>query len=315
MLSWSCRRPQDPATAERYRCVMAITSVLRTGLHFGEGPRWHDGRLWYSDFYDHAVHAMTVDGVDERIVEVPGQPSGLGWMPDGSLLVSSMTDQRVLRWDGADLTEHADLSSHAGWWVNDLVVATDGTAWVGNFGFDLDGFLAIHGIEGVLGEPGPTATVLCRVDPDGTVSVAASDMVFPNGSVITPDGRTLIVAETLALRLTAFDIAGDGTLTNRRVWADLSAVMGAADGICLDAEGAVWIANAVAPQCLRVAEGGEILDTIDTTQTAFACMLGGDDGNDLFVMTAPDSNHEMRAAAADGRIEVVEVDVPHAGLP
>jgi sugar lactone lactonase YvrE len=178
---------------------MTTTSILRSGLHFGEGPRWHDGRLWYSDFYDHAVHAINLDGNDERIVEVPGQPSGLGWLPDGSLVVSSMTDQRVLRWDGTSLTTHADLTGLAGWWVNDLVVTGDGTIFVGDFGFDLDAFLAEHGIEGVLGEPGPTATVLPRVAPDGTRSVAATDRVFPNGSVITPDGMTLIVAETLAL--------------------------------------------------------------------------------------------------------------------
>ncbi|MFM8303525.1 MAG: SMP-30/gluconolactonase/LRE family protein [Actinomycetota bacterium] len=294
---------------------MTTTRLLRSGLRFGEGPRWHDGRLWYSDFYDHAVHAIGLDGDDERVVEVPGQPSGLGWLPDGSLLVSSMTDRQVLRWDGTALHPHADLSAHAGWWVNDLVVDATGRAFVGNFGFDLDAFLDEHGIDGVLGEPGPPATVLCRVDPDGAVSVAATDMRFPNGSVIAPDGTTLIVAETLALRLSAFDIAGDGALTNRRVWADLSPVLGAPDGICLDADGAVWIANATAPQCLRVAEGGEILDTVDTTQTAFACMLGGPEGRHLFVMTAPDSNHTARAAATDGRIEVAEVGVPHAGLP
>jgi sugar lactone lactonase YvrE len=295
--------------------AMTTTNVLRAGLHFGEGPRWHNGRLWYSDFYDHAVHAIDLDGNDERILEVPGQPSGLGWLPDGSLVVASMTDRRVLRYDGAELTELADLSAHATWWVNDLVVDGAGRIWVGNFGFDLDTFLAEHGVEGVLGEPGPTATVLCRVDPDGTVTVAAEEMVFPNGSVVTPDGRTLIVAETLALRLSAFDITDDGSLTNRRVWADLSSVMGAADGICLDAEGAVWIANAVAPQCLRVAEGGEILESIETQQTAFACMLGGPEGRHLFIMTAPDSNHQARAAAVEGSIEVVEVASGHAGLP
>jgi sugar lactone lactonase YvrE len=231
------------------------------------------------------------------------------------MVVSSMTDQRVLRFDGTNLTEHADLTGLAGWWVNDLVVAADGTIFVGDFGFDLDAFLAEHGIEGVLGEPGPTSTVLSRIAPDGTRSVAATDMVFPNGSVITPDGMTLIVAETLALRLTAFDLYSDGTLDNRRVWADLSGLLVAPDGICLDAEGAVWVANATAPQCLRVAEGGEILDTVDTTQTAFACMLGGDDGRTLFVMTAPDSNHEARAASRDGCIEVATVSVPHAGRP
>jgi sugar lactone lactonase YvrE len=294
---------------------MADTTTLRTGLHFGEGPRWHDGRLWYSDFYDHAVHAITASGDDERVVEVPGQPSGLGWMPDGTMLVTSMTDRRVLAYDGTALREHADISAHAGWWANDLVVAADGTAYVGNFGFDLDTFLAEYGIEGVLGEPGPTATVLCRVDPDGDVSVAATDVVFPNGAVITPDGTTLIVAETLALRLSAFDIAADGSLANRRVWADLSALMVAPDGICLDADAAVWVANAIAPQCLRVAEGGGILDTVTTAQTAFACMLGGTDGTDLFIMTAPDSNHEARAASRDGCIEVATVAVAHAGRP
>ena len=294
---------------------MADTTTLRTGLHFGEGPRWHDGRLWYSDFYDHAVHAITADGHDQRIVEVPGQPSGLGWMPDGTLLVTSMTDRRVLAFDGEQLREHADLSGHATWWANDLVVAADGTAYVGNFGFDLDSFLAEYGIEGVLGEPGPTATVLCRVDPDGDVSVAAGDMVFPNGSVITPDGSTLIVAETLAMRLTAFDVAADGSLANRRVWADLSGLMAAPDGICLDAEGAVWIANAIAPACLRIAEGGGVLDTVETSQTAFACMLGGDAGTTLFIMTAPDSNHDLRAASRDGAIEMATVAVARAGRP
>ena len=294
---------------------MTSTTILRSGLHFGEGPRWHDGRLWYSDFYDHAVHAITADGDDERIVEVPGQPSGLGWLPDGSMVVSSMTDQRVLRYDGTNLTELADLTGLAGWWVNDLVVTDDGTVFVGDFGFDLDAFLAEYGIEGVLGEPGPTSTVLSRIAPDGTRSVAATDMVFPNGSVITPDGMTLIVAETLALRLTAFDLYTDGSLDNRRVWADLSGLLVAPDGICLDAEGAVWVANATAPQCLRVAEGGEILETVDTTQTAFACMLGGDDGRTLFIMTAPDSNHEARAASREGCIEVATVTAPHAGRP
>jgi sugar lactone lactonase YvrE len=291
---------------------MADTTVLRSGLHFGEAPRWHDGRLWYSDFYDHAVHACTLDGDDERLVEVPGQPSGLGWLPDGTLIVSSMTDRAVMRHDGAALTVHADLSAHAGWWVNDLVVDDRGRAWVGNFGFDLDAFLAEYGVEGILGDPGPPTTVLCRVDPDGTVTVAADDMVFPNGSVVTPDGRTLVVAETLALRVSAFTVADDGTLTDRRVWADLSHRLVAPDGICLDAEGAVWVANAMGHECLRVAEGGAVLETVVTTQPAFACALGGPDGRHLFAMTAPDPTPDARRRATEARIEVTQVDVPGA---
>jgi sugar lactone lactonase YvrE len=294
---------------------MPTASTLRSGLHFGEGPRWHEGRLWYSDFYDHAVHAINLEGEDERVLEVPGQPSGLGWMPDGSLLVVSMTDRTVRRWNGATLELHAELLPHATFHANDMVVDASGRAYVGNFGFDLDTFIDEHGIDGLFGEPGATPTVLCRVDPDGSVSVAADDMVFPNGTVITPDGRTMVIAETLGLRLTAFDIGQDGSLSNRRTWADLSGAMIAPDGICLDEEGRVWVANAVAPSCLRVAEGGEILDEVTLSQTAFACMLGGPERRHLFAMTAPDSNHAKRTASADGRIEVVEVDVPHAGLP
>jgi sugar lactone lactonase YvrE len=294
---------------------MANASVLHDGIYFGEGPRWHDGRLWYSDFYDHAVHAVDLDGNDERVLEVDQQPSGLGWMPDGSMLVVSMIDRRVLRWDGAKLSEHADLSGLATWHCNDMVVDGAGGAYVGNFGFDLDTFLEQHGVEGILGDPGPTPTVLARVDADGTVTVAAEDVVFPNGMVITPDGTTMILAETLAMRLTAFDIAGDGTLSNRRVWADLSGLMCPPDGICLDADGAVWVANALAAQCLRVGEGGAILDEVTTSQTSFACMLGGPDGRHLFAMTAPGSDHRIAGADRQGRIEVAEVTVAHAGLP
>lgn len=289
---------------------MTTATVLRPGLRFGEAPRWHDGRLWYSDFYDLAVHTLTLDGHDERRFEVPGQPSGLGWLPDGTLVVSSMTDRRVLRHDGTRLVPHADLGSLAGWWVNDLVVDRHGRAYVGNFGFDLDAFLAQHGLAGILGDPGPPTTVLCRVDPDGSVTVAADEMVFPNGAVVTPDGCTLVVAETLAFRLTAFTVAADGSLSERRVWADLSAHPVAPDGICLDAEGAVWVANAMGPECLRVAEGGVVLDTVRTSQPAFACALGGPDLRHLFVMTAPDPTPAHRRVATEGAVEVAVVDVP-----
>ena len=291
------------------------TTVLRTGLFFGEGPRWHEGRLWYSDFYDHAVHAIDLDGNDERMLEVESQPSGLGWLPNGDLLVTSMLDRKLMRWDGVSLTVHADLGNHFTWHANDLLVDATGGAYIGNFGFDLDVFLEENGVEGIFADPDSLATVMCRVDPNGEVTVAANEMIFPNGMVITPDGKTIIVAETLALRLTAFDIAADGTLSNRRVWADLSSELAAPDGICLDAEGAVWIATALTPRLLRVGEGGVILDEIATTMNTYACMLGGPEGKHLFAMTAPSSDARVASASRNGAIEVVEVSVPHAGRP
>jgi sugar lactone lactonase YvrE len=277
--------------------------IFHEGLHFGEGPRWHEGRLWYSDFFDHAVHAIDAEGEDERVLELDGdgRPSGLGWMPDGTMLVVSMLDRKVLRWDGTSLKEHADLSGIATFHCNDMVVDSQGRAYVGNFGFDLHGG----------GAPGPAT--MARVDPDGSVHVAAEDLMFPNGTVITPDGRTLIVGESFAARLTAFDVSADGTLSNRRVWAQVADAV--PDGICLDAEGAVWIANPLGTSCLRIAEGGEVLDEVGTSTNAFACMLGGADGRELYILTAPDSSDDKASAARDGRIEVVTVDVPHAGLP
>jgi sugar lactone lactonase YvrE len=278
--------------------------VVREGLAFGEGPRWHDGRLWYSDFYDHAVHALTPGGADERIVEVAGQPSGLGWLPDGRMLVVSMVDRRVLRVeDDGSLVEHADLSKLAPFHCNDMVVDAVGRAYVGNFGFDLEGART----------EGPRATMLVRVDPSGEVVVAAEDLEFPNGTVITPDGATMIIAETMASRLTAFDVAADGGLSRRRVWAELAAVF--PDGICLDAEGAVWVANAFGDAVLRVAEGGEVLESVTFSQHCFACMLGGEDGTELFAVTGPSAMSAEAATSRRGRIELATVAVPHAGLP
>jgi len=284
-------------------------TVLQAGLHFGECPRWHDGRLWYSDFYDHAVHALAADGADERVVEVAGQPAGLGWMPDGSLLIVSMLDRRVLRLgsDGS-FGEHADLRQLAPSHCNDMVVDSAGRAYVGNMGFDVFARLSGASVE-------RRSTVLIRVDPDGEASVAADDMEFPNGTVITPDGETLIVAETLGRRLSAFDIAVDGSLSNRRVWADLKAHGIAPDGICLDASGAVWVANAAGPTAMRVSEGGELLDTVRMSQTCYACMLGGADGHVLFAITAPSSIPAEVSASAMGRVESMRVSVGHAGLP
>ena len=284
-------------------------SVVREGLYLGECPRWHDGRLWYSDFFDHAVHALAPGGADERVVEVAGQPAGLGWMPDGSLLIVSMIDRRVLRL-GADgsLGEHADLAQWAPLHCNDMVVDAAGCAYVGNFGFDIYPLLA-----GKPGEPRPA--VLHRVDPGGQVSVAAEGLEFPNGTVITPDGGTLIVAESIGQRLTAFDISADGGLSNRRVWADLKPHQIGPDGICLDASGTVWVANAASTTAVRIAEGGEPLDTVRFSQPCMACMLGGHDGRELFAMTAPTAIPAEASASARGRIESARVGVGHAGLP
>ena len=202
------------------------TRVLLHGLCFGEGPRWHDGALWLSDMHAREVLRITADGHATRVFEVAEWPSGLGWLPEGDLLVVSMRDRRILRWDGASLTQHADLGALASFHCNDLVVDAQGRAYVGNFGFDLHA------------QQKPRAAELICVEPDGAARVVASDMRFPNGTVITPDGGTLIVGESWGGCLTAFDILPNGDLTNRRIWATLPA--GAVpDGICLDEAGGV----------------------------------------------------------------------------
>lgn len=290
---------------------MSQATILTSGLYFGEGPRWHDGRLWFSDFYDHSVKSVDESGAVRVELEIDDQPSGLGWLPDGRLLVVAMHRRQVLRLDPDGVRLHADLSDIAAHHTNDMVVDAAGRAFVGNFGFALDEHLASRGVAGVLADH-PTAK-LARVDPDGHVQVAAEDLHFPNGCVITPDGRTLIVAETLAMRLTAFDIAPDGSLSNRRVWASVG--QRAPDGICLDADGHVWIANAIAPECVLFAQGGEVLATVETAEPCFACMLGGADRRTLFAMTAPSSVAEVVSRARLGHIVTARVATPGAGRP
>ncbi len=278
---------------------MTTTTVLAEGLGFPEGPRWHEGRLWFSDFHDRCVRALSPDGALEKVLELDDSPSGLGWTPEGDLLVVSM-ERRVLLRVGADgPQDHADLTGLARVRANDMVVDASGGAYVSSFGFDL--------FTGAAPEP----TVLVRVEPDGTVGVAADDVRFPNGMVLTDDGRTLVVAETYGPRLTAFDVAPDGSLTGRRVFAELPGV--APDGICLDAEGQVWVATARTAEVLRVREGGEVTDrvAIGSGSLSYACMLGGDDGRTLFVCTAPSWKEGHR----QGRIEVATVDVGRAGRP
>jgi sugar lactone lactonase YvrE len=260
--------------------------VLCEGLYFGEGRRWRDGRLWFSDFFAKAVKSVSLAG-DVRVeFEIDDAPSGLGWMPDGSMLIVAMSSRRVLKRSPAGkVSLHADLSGVADFHCNDMVVDSTGRAYVGNFGFDLHRELATRGEADVVANH-PTAK-LARISPEGVVDIAATDLHFPNGTVITPDGKTLIVAESLTAALTAFDIGRDGALSGRRLWAQLASQV--PDGIAFDSAGAIWVANAFAPECARIAAGGAVLETIATSQNCFACMLGGDDGKTLFMMTAPTS--------------------------
>lgn len=291
-------------------------TVVVDGFSYLECPRWHAGRLWVSDFYTEKVVAIDDRGGTEVVAEVPEQPSGLGFLPDGRLLVVSMRDHRLLvRDEAGKLTEHADLSGVVSGVLNDMVVDDRGRAWVGNFGFDLMGGAPLR------------YTTLTRVDPDGGVAVAAEDLGFPNGMVILPGG-VLVVAETFAGRLTAFDIGEDGELSGRRVWAQfgepprtddvgeaVQRLEVAPDGICADAEGAIWVADAVHNRVLRVEEGGRVLDEIDAGTGVFACMLGGDDGRTLFLCAAPSFAEHERRPVREAQLLAVRVEVPHAGLP
>lgn len=277
-------------------------AVVIEGLAFPEGPRWREGQLFFSDQHDRRVVRMDPSGKADTLVEVPQQPSGLGWLPDGRMLIVSMLDRRVLRLEDGRLVEHADLSEFATGECNDMVVDAYGRAYVGNFGFDMYG-----------GEDA-RETCIIRVDPDGTVGIAADGIAFPNGTVITEDGATLIVGESYAGRLTAFTVGSDGALIERRLFAQLQGAV--PDGICLDAEGAVWVACPLTGRVLRVRDGGEVLDEIKVTNDfAYACMLGGDDRRTLYMCTAASSDPKETLRLRSGRIEAIEVDVPGAGLP
>jgi sugar lactone lactonase YvrE len=288
---------------------MADTTVLLDGLHFGETPRHGpDGKFYFSDFYEKAVFTVDLDTGEKQVVcSLPGQPSGLGWLPDGRLLVVSMLDRTVRRLEpNGVLALHADLSDIATFHANDMLVDARGRAYVGNFGFDLHKKINDEGIESLL-DPSyePQGTPLALVEPDGTTRVAAEDLKFPNGTVLLPNG-TLVVAETLAYRLTAFDVAEDGSLSNRRVWADLREHVIAPDGICVDAEGGVWVATALQPVVVRIVEGGAITDRVETSQISFAVGLVG---NTLIICTAPTSDPEVVGKQHVGRLETVQVKV------
>ncbi|PWK73947.1 SMP-30/gluconolactonase/LRE family protein [Aminobacter sp. AP02] len=277
--------------------------TIAGGFVYPECPRWHDGQLWVADQHDSFVHVLAADGTRSDSFAVPGGPSGMGWLPDGSLLVVSMDDRKLLR-RGRDgkLTQHADLSGVHPFHSNDMVVDAQGRAYAGNIGFDFYAGQA------------PAPTVLAMVTPSGDVGVAADGLMCPNGAVITPDGRTLIIAESMGARLTAFAIGADGSLSNRRIFAGLEGHV--PDGICLDAEGHVWAASPYEKAVLRVSPSGEIVERVEIPDAnPYACMLGGADGRDLFICVAPHHDPEVTAKLRGGRIDVVRAPAPGAGRP
>jgi sugar lactone lactonase YvrE len=281
---------------------MATPKTLLTGLAMGESPRWYDGRLWLSDMGANEVVAVGPDGHRDVVVPVPGMPMGLGRLPDGSLLIVSSMDGRLLRRaaDGS-LAVHADVSGLAKHAWSDMVVDGRGNAYVGNIGFEFG-----------VGDPAPG--ILALVTPDGSARQVADQILFANGMAVTPDNATLILAESYGNRLTAFDIAPDGGLSNRRTWADLAG--GYPDGICLDAEGAVWYADVPNKRCVRVREGGEVLQTIDVDRGCFACALGGDDRTTLFLTVAEWSDDGPAFdGPRTGQVQMVAAPAAGAGWP
>ncbi|SHL24402.1 Sugar lactone lactonase YvrE [Pseudonocardia thermophila] len=286
-------------------------NVVLEGYTFLEGPRWHEGRIWVSDFYTGQVVSARADGSDVRVeAEVPNQPSGLGWLPDGRLLVVSMKDRRILRREAdGSLVVHADLAEYCGGHLNDMLVDPQGRAYAGNFGFDL-----MAGAD-------PELADLVRVDPDGTVTVAARDLWFPNGMVLL--GDTLVVNETMGNRISAFDVAEDGSLGPRRDFAvfdelppagtDLQTLLShtkvGPDGAAGDSEGGVWFADAFGQRAARVLDG-KIVDTVDVGTGVYACALGGEDGRTLFLCTAPSFAEHERKAAREAQLLSVTVSVP-----
>lgn len=279
---------------------MSELHTLMTGLAFGESPRWYEDRLWLSDMGADEVVAVGLDGRHEVAARVPATPMGLGWLPGGHMLIVSSRDGRLLRRrpDGS-LVTHADLTGLADHAWGDMVVDGRGNAYVGNIGFDFPG-----------GEFAPG--IIALVTADGSARQVADGVAFPNGMSVTPDNATLILAESYANRLTAFAVAADGSLTDRRVWADLGG--GVPDGICLDADGAVWYADVPNRCCVRVREGGEVLETVQLDRGCFACALGGGDGRTLF-MTAAEWSDAAMAGARMGQVVTVEAPAPGVGWP
>lgn len=294
--------------------MAALRSLVSGGIFF-EGPRWHLGSWWVSDFYTHRVSRVSPDGDAETIVEVEAQPSGLGWLPDGSLVISSMRDQRVLRLEDGQLSVLADVSAHCGGYLNDLVVDNAGNIFVGDFGFDYNGGAQAR------------TTSLKRVSRDGVVTVVADDLQFPNGSVITPDGANLIVGETFGNRYTAWDLSAEGELSNRRVWARFGPDLDfadatwpqrmalAPDGCAIDAAGHLWVADAMGGRAVRVAPGGAIVEEVHAPAGlgVFACALGGPSGHTLLLCAVPPVGNLDTDGPRDAVLLTTDVSVPSPG--
>lgn len=279
---------------------MSAVRTLMTGLVLGESPRWHDGRLWFCDWGTHEVIAVDLDGRSETVVRVPSFPFCIDWLPDGRLLIVAGSNRLLLRQEpDLSLVSHADLAGLRDRPWNEIVVTGSGNIYLNSIGFDM-----------MAGED-PSPGILAVVTPDGSARQVADDVAFPNGMAVTHDGSTLILAESHASRLTAFDIEGDGGLSNRRVWADLDAA--APDGICLDDEGAVWYADVPNKRCVRVREGGKVLQTVDLDRGCFSCALGGADGRTLF-MTAAQWHGPERAADGTRTGQVLAMDAPSPGV-
>lgn len=297
------------------------------GIYFGEGPRWHQNKLWFSDMHGHKVCTLDESDNLEVICEVENQPSGLGWLPNGDLLIVSMLDRKILKLSNSTLSVHADLSEDVKYQCNDMVVSREGIAYVGNFGMS-DARDKVKN------------THLMIVYPNGTIKKGPNKLAFPNGAVITEDGKQLIVGETLGGRLTSFDIQTDGLLSNRKTWASTSSQIGMGliklirtlgikisessstasnfhipDGICLDKQNGIWIASPSSSSVLRIEKGGKITDVIKTPKSAYACMLGGEDGKTLFIIVAKSSAPEICIQSPEGEILSVQVDIPKAGMP
>lgn len=292
--------------------------IVADGFTYTEGPRWHNGELWFVDFYTKTVNRVDAEGTVHAMATVEGQPSGLGWLPDDTLIIVSMKDKKVLRLeDDGSLSLYADIEPFCNGYANDMVVAPNGNAYIGHFGFDLMG-----------GGDHELADVLL-VRPNGQVEVVARELSFPNGMVITPDEKTLIVNELFGNRISKFDILADGTLGPRQDFANygwpgdepdwqkrVANATIAPDGLTLDAEGAVWAADTNNARAVRIADGGAILDEVSVAPDGvFAVALGGADGRSLFLSLAPDFDETARSAVREAKVGVVKADVPHAGTP
>jgi sugar lactone lactonase YvrE len=277
----------------------AVPPALASDIVFGESARWHEGRLWFADWGAGEVIAVDLAGNREVIARVPSFPFSIDWLPDGRLLIVSSGLQRMEA-DGA-LVGHGDLTHLTAAW-NELVVDGRGNAYVNQTGFDL-----MAGAE-------PTTGTIALVTPDGSAREVADGVWFPNGMAITADNSTLIVAESYRSRLTAFDIDDDSGLSNRRVWADLGKDV--PDGICIDAEGAVWYADVPNRHCVRVAQGGRVLQTVTLDRGCFSCALGGPQGRTLFIAATKWNGPEhMFQGERTGQVVAIDVSIPHAGHP